>query len=934
MSNGICLRAWPQFRRSVCVLVKTRSAYLALCIGPVLFWPSSALAHENHEPSASIHSSVAVFNELEPEEPGNLARKRSAANEASLDTPHLLGQWSEVDQWPLLAVHATLLPTGDVLAWDATPDDFDDNPHTTNNYTTRVTVWDPVTNTHLAANNDTNADLFCAGSAQLWDGRVVFAGGDSGKQGRNGPLSNSSIYDPWTNTWRQTDNLNAPRWYSSNAALSNGELLTFGGTYSPTPLAEVLQFNKQWRPLPLETQYTISGDYSWLQTTSNGDVMYLGPHNTLSTLETAGEGLWSAGPERDDIPYRSYGSYAMYSENNVIVAGGAESTNSATVVDLLTQISEPAADMVIGRRQHNLTVLADGSVLATGGNSSGVSLVDLDNSVLTPEVWNPDTDEWTVLADMQRARQYHSIALLLPDGRVLSAGGGYCGECGTAGYHEQNAEIFSPPYLFDENGAAVRPTITEAPSKIDYDQVISVRTPDSADISSVSLIKLGSVTHSQNQEQRFKALPFRTRKNLLRVRTPVTREISPPGHYLLFLINKQGTPSLGKVIQVGQPLIQSDDVVVNTLNPEKWEHYEIEGNGEHTLTVALQGNIHDIDLVVGVGQSPTDVEVDNGFDECISTEAVPQRTICVVAATESTTWYLGIKGQDYERYSVIANINENRSIARRPVEPGSNRAPEIPGNLQGTTSAFDQIALSWEEANDADAVVGYEVWRDGELHAFVHTANYQEQQLQPETSYIYQVVAVDKLQNRSSISLPLQIDTLANPVDNLDSFYHPEVPTAPTNLRYIEYSDTTVELFWQPSFDNGAITAYEVYRNGELVHSGRGVSYLEDSIVSDGNYTYNVVAVDDDDNRSFPSNEISINPRSGTAESSIKDGTSDIVDVDGVNSALLAGPQTDIKSGAALWILFLTTLLCSHRFFSVPRRISTWCKYPVCYVRF
>ena len=873
---------------------------------------SSAFAHENHEQPVSLTSSV-VASDAAPAEPSRLATQRMAARADGAVTPHLLGQWSDVHQWPLLAVHANLLPTGDVLAWDATPDDFDNDPHTTNNYTTRVTVWDPVTDTHLAANNDTNADLFCAGTAQLWDGRVVFAGGDSGKQGRNGPLSNSSIYDPWTNTWTQTDNLNAPRWYSSNAALSNGELLTFGGTYSPSPLAEVFQFNKKWRPLDLKTQYTISGDYSWLQTTTDGDVMYLGPHNTLSTLDTAGDGVWSAGPERDEIPYRDYGSYAMYSPNQVIIAGGAESTNSATIVNMQTQTSVPAANMVIGRRQHNLTLLADGSVLATGGNSSGVSLVDLQNSVLTPEIWNPATDEWTVLADMQVARQYHSIALLLPDGRVLSAGGGYCGECGEVGYHEQNAEIFSPPYLFDENGEAARPEITGAPSKIDYGQTINVITPDAADISKISLIKLGAVTHSQNQEQRYKALPFERTGILLEVEAPARREISPPGHYLLFLINKQGTPSLAKIIQVGHPLIQSDDVIVNTLNPDRWDHYEIQGNGEHTLTVSLQGNIRDIDLLVGDGQTPTDFQVDNGFDACMFTDEEPQRTICTVSATEATTWFVGVKAQSAERYSLLANVDASQAGLRVAVQPGSVRAPQTPANLQADSSAYDQVELQWDEANDVDAVVGYEVWRNGELHAFVNTESYQEQKLQPETRYIYQVVAVDDQQNRSSISLPARVDTVANPIDNLDNHYNPENPTAPTNLRYIEYSPTVIELFWQPSYDNGIVATYEVYKNGELVHSGGGVSYLDSSIVGDNSYRYRVIAVDDENNRSAPSNELSINPRLATEDSEIKEGTFDVVDVDGENSALLEGPQTDTKSGAAFWLLFLSALMLIFR---------------------
>ena len=101
--------------------------------------------------------------------------------------------------------------------------------------------------------------------------------------------------------------------------------------------------------------------------------------------------------------------------------------------------------MAFGRRQHNLTVLADGTVLATGGNSSGAGLVDLNAGVYPAELWNPATGQWRTLAAMQITRQYHSTALLLPDGRVLSSGGGICGTCDQVGYLAKNAEVFSPP---------------------------------------------------------------------------------------------------------------------------------------------------------------------------------------------------------------------------------------------------------------------------------------------------------------------------------------------------------------------------------------------------------------------------------------------------------------------------------------------------------
>ena len=335
-----------------------------------------------------------------------------------------LGAWSPVDDWPVLPVHAALLPNGKVLAWDATPDDFGEDVHTAERYETRVTVWDPETNTHLRANNDTDTDLFCAGSAHLWDGRVLFAGGDGGRDGKNGPLSNSNLYDPWTNTWSRTDDMIAPRWYSSVAALGTGEMLTFGGAYTPTPVAEVFGFDKRWRGLPIRTQYTFSGDYSWLQATSAGDVLYFGPHDTLSRLDPRGEGSWTPGGRRDGEGYRSYGAYAMYDIDRVLVAGGGESLASAVVVDTTSATAVPTNAMTHGRRQHNLTVLADGSVLATGGNRTGANFIDLAGGVFEPERWDPTSGTWTSLAPATIDRQYHSIALLLADGRVLTGGGG------------------------------------------------------------------------------------------------------------------------------------------------------------------------------------------------------------------------------------------------------------------------------------------------------------------------------------------------------------------------------------------------------------------------------------------------------------------------------------------------------------------------------
>ena len=131
--------------------------------------------------------------------------------------------------------------------------------------------------------------------------------------------------------------------------------------------------------------------------------------------------------------------------------------------------------MAFGRRQFNLTLLADGSVLATGGNSTGASLIDMNGGVYNAERWNPATGQWTTLAAQAVTRQYHSTALLLPDGRVLSSGGGICGTCDPVGYLAKNAQIFTPPYLFKKDGSgqlAPRPAITGAPGAVSHGDVL------------------------------------------------------------------------------------------------------------------------------------------------------------------------------------------------------------------------------------------------------------------------------------------------------------------------------------------------------------------------------------------------------------------------------------------------------------------------------
>src|SRR5205823_2671715 len=187
----------------------------------------------------------------------------------------------------------------------------------------------------------------------------------------------------------------------------------------------------------------------------------------------------------------------------------------------------------------NATLLADGKVLVTGG-SRGTENPNAKSSdpAYPSELWDPATGNWTTMATLDSIRCYHAIALLLPDGRVLSAGGETAGN--------NSAEIYSPPYLFK----GTRPTITSAPGSVAYGNLFFVGTPNAASITNVTMIALSSVTHGFNMSQRIIRPSFSLASGGINVAAPSSRNIAPPGYYMLFILNGNGVPSVAKIIQV------------------------------------------------------------------------------------------------------------------------------------------------------------------------------------------------------------------------------------------------------------------------------------------------------------------------------------------------------------------------------------------------
>ena len=199
--------------------------------------------------------------------------------------------------------------------------------------------------------------------------------------------------------------------------------------------------------------------------------------------------------------------------------------------------------MAFARRHCNGVLLPDGTVLIVGGTGGTGIERCCRPGVLVAERWSPATGVWTKLASMSVPRLYHSSAILLPDGRVLVAGSGR----GSGGVDYENAQIYSPPYLF----AGTRPTITTAPGRVGYGGTLAIGTSTPPSITGAILIKCASTTHDNNMSQGVQRFTSVTRTTSgITVKVASNRNALPPGYYLLF-VPAGGVPSLGRAIRIG-----------------------------------------------------------------------------------------------------------------------------------------------------------------------------------------------------------------------------------------------------------------------------------------------------------------------------------------------------------------------------------------------
>jgi hypothetical protein len=434
------------------------------------------------------------------------------------------GEWSAPLAWANVAVHLSLLPTGKVLSFG-----LSGVPQ----------IWDPEIGSFTAIPSP--AVIFCSGHSFLPDGRLLISGGNNDPQVALNGIPDITIFDPVTLSWSRSSPMRHGRWYPTNTTLANGDVVILAGkdeagvtvrepeVWSNGALRELTNAGMS---LPLYPRTFLAPD---------GRVFMAGENPVTRYLDPRGSGLWTTGPTRR-YGTRDYGAAVMYDDGKILYVGGGRTTNTAETIDLNS--AAPAwqwtGSMAYARRHLNATVLPTGEVLVTGG-TSGVTFNDPTAAVHAAELWNPATGLWSTLASNMVNRVYHATSILLPDGRVLHAGSG------DAGPDQRNAELFSPPYLFK----GPRPTITAAPSLVGYGMPFNVTTPDAENITNVSLIRLGSATHAFDMNQRFQWLPFTRSPGLLSISAPTSTNHTPPGHYLLFILDGKGVPSVARIVKVG-----------------------------------------------------------------------------------------------------------------------------------------------------------------------------------------------------------------------------------------------------------------------------------------------------------------------------------------------------------------------------------------------
>jgi hypothetical protein len=460
--------------------------------------------------------------------------------------PNENGRWDTLPvHMPINPVHVAMMHTGKVLIISGSGNDPD-------NKNFQAAVWDPKTLTIKTFK--ISWDMFCNGMVILPDGKPFVIGGTLKYDPFLGEPK-TATFDPATETFANTPDMgaNQGRWYPSGIVLSNGSVLVYSGLNTDGTLNKSVQIWTGATWAAGGAAFNSVELYPRQHLLPNGKVFVSGS-NLDSQMYDPATKAFAFVANTVFKRNRDYGTSVLLPltpENGfnpkVMIMGGSDpATDTTELIDLSVPapkwVSGPA--MFKGRIQMNATILPNGKVLASGGS---VKNEDNATAVKEAQLYDPASNTFSSASSMEFPRLYHSNTLLLPDATVVSLGGNPLRKV-----YQPEIEIYSPPYLFKPDGSlATRPTITGvAPGKLHYGEQFNVTTPEAENIKFVALIRAGAVTHAFDMDQRLVGLTFTAVDRVLHAKAPANGQLAPPGYYMLFILNKEGVPSVAQFVHL------------------------------------------------------------------------------------------------------------------------------------------------------------------------------------------------------------------------------------------------------------------------------------------------------------------------------------------------------------------------------------------------
>ncbi|MEA2386193.1 MAG: hypothetical protein QOJ22_367 [Thermoleophilaceae bacterium] len=573
--------------------------------------------------------------------------RRERASAAHHDVP--AEPASEVGRWAApftvttgyrgYGIHAALLHTGKVLFWGY-PMHRATNGYVERGNETYAWLWDPAQGQGLHAVEDVTPggpgsgipSIYCSGMSFLPDGRLLAVGGNltwpNGMEGytKFAGLNIGLVFDPDTEEWTELERPTGfrGRWYPSQVLLGDGRSFVISGFTDEAPggiLNEDLELYEPpspgdalgtFRLFDSDAQRRRTDLYPHLFTMPDGNVLMAGPgvpDNALldpAALDDPAVNPWT---ELDRQSAQRTGGNAVLepegpagSSRVLQIAGevNGAAVPHATTERLDLDDATPAwtfgPTLNYGRSYPNTIILPDRTLATIGGGVRPYSSVGRRMELLAP-----GASQWTLGPKQDEDRAYHSTALLLPDGRVMSGGDDFSPSVdGTrqTSSPDDTVELYSPPYLYK---GGTRPAITSGATRLAWNEPFSVAfTADaSRPVSTAVLVAPGASTHGVDMHQRLVPLAVTgSSANALQLVAPPDPNVAPPGRYMLFVVDSAGVPSIARWVQLGPRAaieVEGEHRAGNTLTLRstqplvagpgaRQESWDLDGNGSYEVT--------------------------------------------------------------------------------------------------------------------------------------------------------------------------------------------------------------------------------------------------------------------------------------------------------------------------------------------------------------